>query len=849
MVWIAAIVALGIGNYACFVILFTINLLSTFLSLYQEMEAENAVAQHEQSLRPVASCMRDGVWDHTFDAALLVPGDLVLISMGALVPADVMVSDGEVMIDESALSGEVTPVSVGIGGLAMMGTSVTRGEAEGTVVATGTNTMFGKTVAMLRVSDDDRASKEPRFTLAKFALVCTSMPLCLISLIYLLAIGESVEKSFSFVLLLLVASFPFALDAVPLLTLVLGSRQLCALGVSIQRLLAIEKLAEMNVLCVEMADILTKSKKEIQPQAALLSPGVTQRDLLRWAAMASRWEVPPENAMDAMVLRCPLWGENIDRSMNPGSTIEAREACEDHCYEQGLTEAMQDYERLEFRPFEPRTKCTESTVRQKSTGLIFKVSRGAPHIVAELEENDEEMARSVQEIVRKYEEDGLRCMAIAISDPIPSAHGVEEIVVTWHLQGLLTYLAPPRDDARSAIARSERLGVSVRMLSRDRSAIARQTCIAVALGNRADSDWPVLLGPSDLPCRTPNGLPPDDLAARDGGRIERADCFVEAHSEHRHMIVQCLKMLGYTPGLTGDGCGDAPALKAADVGIAAVGATDSARAAADVVIGREGLGAIVDGVEISREIIKRMKVFLTYFIASSLQLAIFFFLALYAFVPAHYFPTAPGQPAPQDAEWPAFFSLPVLMVLAVIVLNNGVALCAIGYDTAPAASRAPERWSMPAIFVVATTLCSVACISSLILLHLCLDSWSADGFFQEVFIGGLQYGQIVNVMFLKLSLSQLMTLVTARTQEDFFWASSPSLVMWIGATFALTVSTLLALFWPIGLLEHLPVYGLAWEEGNIIALWVWLYCLFFFFLQDLVKVGCFWVMKRFNIFM
>jgi H+-transporting ATPase len=143
---------------------------------------------------------------------------------------------------------------------------------------------------------------------------------------------------------------------------------------------------------------------------------------------------------------------------------------------------------------------------------------------------------------------------------------------------------------------------------------------------------------------------------------------------------------------------------------------------------------------------------------------------------------------------------------------------------------------------------AVACLSSLILLWLCLDSWNTTSLFYKWHMPGLQYGQIINTMFLQVAVIDFLTLVSARTQESFFWSSNPSLVLWIGATIALLCSTLLALLWPVGTIDNIPVYGLVYQSDNYIALWTWLYNIFWFLAQDFVKVGLFWVLYRYNAF-
>jgi H+-transporting ATPase len=270
------------------------------------------------------------------------------------------------------------------------------------------------------------------------------------------------------------------------------------------------------------------------------------------------------------------------------------------------------------------------------------------------------------------------------------------------------------------------------------------------------------------------------------------------------------------------------------------GATDAARAAADIVLTEEGLSTIVLGIEVSRVIFARMKSFLTYRIAATLQLLFFFFIAVFAFPPHNY------QPAGTSDVWPDFFSLPVIFLMIITVINDGT-LVSIGYDHARA-SKYPERWVLPVLFLVASTLGAVACLSSLLLLYWCLNSWDPSGLFYGLGIQNLRYGQIVNVIFLKVAVSDILTLFSSRTAHTFFFRRKPHVVLLCSALLALCITTTLALVWPCTTLDDVAVCGLAWAEPKLLALWVWLYCLGVFVLQDLTKVGVWYLIRRFNLF-
>jgi H+-transporting ATPase len=297
-------------------------------------------------------------------------------------------------------------------------------------------------------------------------------------------------------------------------------------------------------------------------------------------------------------------------------------------------------------------------------------------------------------------------------------------------------------------------------------------------------------------------------------------------------------------GMTGDGVNDAPALHCADVGIAVADATDAARAASDIVLTEEGLATIVEGIIISRCIFQRMKNFITYRIAATLQLLVFFFIAVLALRPKEFQPANVLEV--DEQEWPEFFRMPVLMLMLITLLNDGT-LISIGYDNV-IPSKLPNRWNLRVLFLVSSVLAGVALLSSILLLYMCLDSWRENSAFQVIGIGGINYGQITTAIYLKVSISDFLTLFSARTHDGFFWSSRPSNILVVCGSFALFLSTLLACVWPSGTVDGQFVSGLARHQPKAMALYVWLYCIFWWFVQDGCKVLLYKWMGHYNIF-
>jgi H+-transporting ATPase len=272
---------------------------------------------------------------------------------------------------------------------------------------------------------------------------------------------------------------------------------------------------------------------------------------------------------------------------------------------------------------------------------------------------------------------------------------------------------------------------------------------------------------------------------------------------------------------------DAPALKRADCGIAVAGATDAARAAADIILTQEGLGTIIHGIIYAREIFQRINNFITYRIAATLQLLFFFFIATFAFHPSDYM-----QPEDAHEAWPEFFHMPVLMLMIITVLNDGT-LITIAYDYAKANST-PDRWNLPALYMTSSVLGAVSCVSSLLLLWLLLDSWNPNGFFQRIGMKGIEYGQVISSIYLKVSVSDFLTLFSARTGTRFFWEVKPGPLLAAGGAIALSASSLISIFWPYSSPDDIEVEGLR-NDMELFG-FVWLFCIIFWFIQDLAKV-------------
>jgi H+-transporting ATPase len=520
--------------------------------------------------------------------------------------------------------------------------------------------------------------------------------------------------------------------------------------------------------------------------------------------MAAKWWEPPRDALDTLTLTA------VDMP------------------------SMDAVEQTEYMPFDPIIKRTEGTVRELATGKMYKTTKGAPHVILKLVlaarkgdvKANEALTTAVEDDVHSFGLRGIRTLAVAKTNDKDQ----------WEFLGMLTFLDPPRPDTKQTIEDANKYGVAVKMITGDHLLIARETARVLGMGDYVKTG-------ETLPLLDPETKKKPDHLSRDHGDMCLAcDGFAQVFPEHKYLIVECLRELGFKVGMTGDGVNDAPALKRADVGVAVQGATDAARAAADIVLTQPGLSTIVNGIIISRRIFVRIKNFLTYRIAATLQLLVFFFISVLALKPRNFMPDdwETKSDFPDKHEWPEFFHMPVLMLMLITLLNDGT-LIAIGYDRVEARDT-PEKWNLTVLYIVSSVLAFVALASSIILLFLCLDSWNSG------FLGGLSYGQITSAIYLKVSISDFLTLFSARTNENWFWTTAPAPILMGAGALALTISTIIACTWPETYPDGVYTEGLARRKPYEFALYIWLYCIAWWFLQDACKVLTFYILKKYNLF-
>jgi H+-transporting ATPase len=573
MIEVAALLSAIVRHWPDLVIILVLLVFNALVGFWQEHQAANAVEALKQQLALVSHVRRDGTWQ-TIDAKNLVPGDIIRIRLGDIIPADVRLIDGDYLsVDQSALTGESLPVSKATGDGAYSGSIAREGEMVAVVTETGSATFFGRTAALVATAKPASHFQEAVLRIGDY-LIYLSIGLAILLLIVQLLRGSSILSLVQFTLILVVAAIPVAMPAVLSVTMAVGARSLAKMKAIVSRLESIEEMAGMDILCSDKTGTLTQNRLTVGEPVPF--GAVQAGELVLAAALASN----ADNADDP-----------IDQAVLAGVEGQA---------------SLGGYRRRRFVPFDPVGKRTEATVEGED-GASFRVTKGAPQVIQQLcslaGAEAEAALRTVDELASK----GYRTLGVARS-------GDGE---TWRFLGLLSLYDPPREDSADTISRAIAHGIDVKMVTGDNVAIAAEISRALGLGSEIKRVGDVFTG--------------DEPSGDDAEAIEQADGFAEVFPQHKFGIVKALQARGHIVGMTGDGVNDAPALRQADTGVAVSGATDAARAASDLVLTAPGLSTIISAVEEARRIFERMNAYAIYRITETIRIMVFVVLAMIAF--------------------------------------------------------------------------------------------------------------------------------------------------------------------------------------------------------------------------
>ena len=572
MIEVAALISLVRRDWPDFFVVGGLLLYNAAVGFWQDYKASNALDALKKGLAPKARVLRDGTWT-SIDAADLVPGDVVNVSAGQIVPADLLLIEGEYLtVDQSALTGESLPVSKKVGDAAYSGGIAKQGDMTGVVTKTGNATFFGRTAKLVASAGSVSHSQKAVLQIGDF-LILTAFALALILVgveVYRHIVvadawdWSTVGSIAQFVLILLVASIPVALPAVMSVTMAIGAYALSKQRAILSRLSAIEELAGVDVLCSDKTGTLTLNQLTLD--ATIPFGSAKPEDVLTAAALAT--QTSSQDPIDLAVLRALK-----DRSSIEGSRQTA------------------------FVPFDPVNKRTVATVVD-AQGQTHHYAKGAPQVIAALANPDAATLAKYNGTVSDLASKGYRALGVARSDDGK----------TWQLVGLISLQDPPRPDAKATIAETEKLGLNVKMVTGDDVAIGDQIAKQLGMGDH-------LVVASDVFKDGVTSISPDIAAA-----VERADGFGRVFPQHKYEIVKSLQQRGHIVAMTGDGVNDAPALRQADCGIAVSGATDAARSAAALILTAPGLSTIVNAIVGARQIFQRIQSYVHYRIAMTLDI-------------------------------------------------------------------------------------------------------------------------------------------------------------------------------------------------------------------------------------
>lgn len=571
MIEAAAILSAVLGHWIDFYIILVLLFTNSFVRFYEEYQAGSAIKALKQYLSPKCTTKRDGVWKEV-DSGQLVPGDIVMLKLGNIVPADGKLFAGEyISIDQSALTGESLPIEKKENDIVYSGSIVKQGEMEVLVTATGGETYFGKTVQLVEKAKPTSHFQKAILTIGNFLII---MSLCVSVLLVVVQVIRSASylSTLEYILLLLIASIPVALPAILSVTMAIGALLLSKMKAIVSRLEAIEEMAGIDVLCSDKTGTLTKN------QLSLGDPfpahNTTPSDVIFYGALASEQE--NHDTIDSVIVKGVSDGEKLHH-----------------------------YEQKKFTPFDPVQKKTVAEVVGPD-GDSFFVSKGATQVILSLCHLPSEEEERILEQNEVFGQKGYRTIAVA-----KSADAKE-----WDFLGLLPLFDPLRDDAVGTVKEARENGLEIKMLTGDNKAIAKEIGKKLGLSDTISVAEDLLEEGSQKPI--------EEIEKK----IEQTTTFCQIFPEHKYRIVQSLQHRNHIVAMTGDGVNDAPALKQADVGIAVSGATDAAREASALILLAPGIVTIMRAIEEARKIFERMKSYAIYRITETIRIILFISLCI-----------------------------------------------------------------------------------------------------------------------------------------------------------------------------------------------------------------------------
>ncbi|KAL2846090.1 E1-E2 ATPase-domain-containing protein [Aspergillus pseudoustus] len=760
---LAVLLAAGLEDWIDFGVIIGILCLNAAVGWYQEKQAADVVASLKGDIAMRAHVIRDGQ-EHEILARELVPGDVVIVADGQVVPADskvvcdfkdpngfeeykTMLEHGDLSstsesdiedepegaegkekeaeqkkparkrgypilaCDHSAITGESLAVDRYMGGMIYYTTGCKRGKAYAIVQTTAKTSFVGRTASMVQ------AAKGAGHFEIVMDNIGTSLLILVMAWILAAWIGgffrhlpiasPRQQTLLHYTLSLLIIGVPVGLPVVTTTTMAVGAAYLAKKKAIVQKLTAIESLAGVDILCSDKTGTLTANKLSIRDP--YVAEGVDIDWLFAVAALASSHNIDSLDPIDKVTVL----------------TLRAYPRAREILRRGWVTE--------KFTPFDPVSKRIVSVVT--CDGVRYTCTKGAPKAVLQLSECSKETSDLYKAKAQEFAHRGFRSLGVA----------VQREGEPWTLLGMLPMFDPPREDTAHTIREAQNLGISVKMLTGDALAIAKETCKMLALGTKVYNSDKLIHG----------GL----SGAMAGDLVEKADGFAEVFPEHKYQVVQMLQERGHLTAMTGDGVNDAPSLKRADCGIAVEGASEAAQSASDIVFLEPGLSTIIDSIKMARQIFHRMKAYIQYRIALCLHLEIYLVTSM------------------------IIINESIRVELVVfLALFADLATVAVAYDNASFDLR-PVEWQLPKIWF----------ISVLLGVLLALGTWVVRG---SMFLpsGGIiqNWGSIQEVLFLEVALTENWLIFVTRGMDT--WPSVHLVAAILGVDILATIFCLFGWF-------------------------------------------------------
>jgi H+-transporting ATPase len=544
---LAIVLSVVIKHYLEAGIIFALLTINTIIGQIQSRGSQRALSALKKRLAISARLLRESKW-LTKEAREIVPGDIISVGLGDIIPADAKLISGGLSIDQSILTGESLPVEVQESAIIYSGSIVKRGEAKCVVVNTGANTYFGKTAELVKTAKPKSHQEHIMLAVVRYMMFLSVGALVVVAA-YAVIIGTGILSILTLAVIFLMGAIPVALPAVLTVVQAVGAMELAKKGVLVTRLDSIEDAASMDILCLDKTGTITQNKLSVREVISFSNH--TQNEVIMMAGLACQ-----EQSKDAIDIALLEYSRAVD--INSGS-----------------------YKCVSFTPFEPATRRSEAIVDVDEKH--FKVIKGAPQTVISLCRTvDEALKKNANQKVEELSQKGYRALAIAKS----AVDDFDDI----QLVGLLSLADPLRPDSKGMIEGARELGVKPLMLTGDNIAIAKEIALLVGVGDR-------IIRMDDF----------KNLSETEQSKIiDQSDGFAEIYPEDKYEIVKLLQSRGHMVGMTGDGVNDAPALKQAEMGIAVSGSTDVAKASASMVLTQSGVAVIIDAIKTSRHIYQRM---------------------------------------------------------------------------------------------------------------------------------------------------------------------------------------------------------------------------------------------------